>query len=244
MTLRLKISLAANVILAGLVLWRLYPHTGPEMQGKAAETKAGPPEARKEPSVAHVQPAASQAPFRWSQLLSTDYRDFIRNLRNIGCPEGDIRAIVTLDADQVFAFKRRQMHLDEGDTGSWSWQAEQRVIASLLGEPLPTAAPEPIAVAQQDLHSLVKHDSAPALPLIFQPVDQLNLTDVQKRVLEQLQQQFLNEIGGTNQDPNDPAYLARWQAAQPKIEENLKGFLGNQFYIKLRLLAEGYPVSP
>jgi hypothetical protein len=75
-------------------------------------------------------------------------------------------------------------------------------------------------------------------------MDQLNLTDVQKQVLGQLQQQFLNEVGGPDQDPSDPAYLARWQAAQPKIDQSLKGLLGSQFYLKLQLLASGYPVTP
>jgi hypothetical protein len=244
MTVRLKISLAANLILAGLVVWLAHPPKAAVTHGTAAETKAAEPEARMARPASHPDQATAMGPFRWSQLVSSDYRVFIRNLRNIGCPEGDIRAIVTVDADQAFAFKRRELHLADSDTGPWSWQAEQQVIASLLGEPMPTVAQEPAPVAQPVRRALVKYESAPVLPLIFQPVDELNLTEVQKQVLADLQLQFLDEIGGPDQDPSDPAYLARWQAAQPNIDQSLKGLLGSQLYIKLRLLSEGYPVSP
>jgi hypothetical protein len=54
----------------------------------------------------------------------------------------------------------------------------------------------------------------------------LNLTDQQIQVINDLRQNFTDEIGGPNQDPNDPAYLERWQKAQPEADDMLRGMLG------------------
>lgn len=242
-----KISLAANVILALVVVWLVDERQeSPERRMVVAQSI---PSMTARAEVAETKPTTvTPEKFRWSQLVASDYRIFIENLREVGCPESDIRSIVTTDADQAFAFQRRALHLTGAQAGPWSSASEQRLIASLLGEPPPTAGPgpepEPTSVARQDPRPWLRHDSAPVPPLIFQPMDQLNLTDVQKQVLGQLQQQFLNEVGGPDQDPSDPAYLARWQAAQPKIDQSLKGLLGSQFYLKLQLLASGYLVTP
>lgn len=43
--------------------------------------------------------------FRWAQLESEDYRDYIHRLRAIGCPEQTIRDIVIADVDKMLAPK-------------------------------------------------------------------------------------------------------------------------------------------
>lgn len=43
--------------------------------------------------------------FRWAQLESEDYRDYIRRLRAIGCPEQTIHDIVIADVDKMLAPK-------------------------------------------------------------------------------------------------------------------------------------------
>src|SRR5436305_2017574 len=46
-----------------------------------------------------------------------------------------------------------------------------------------------------------------SMPVVFQPFDRQfwNLNDAQLAVVEQLRTKFVNDIGGTDQDPNDPA---------------------------------------
>jgi hypothetical protein len=41
-------------------------------------------------------------PFLWSQIESADYRQYIANLRAVGCPEQDIRDIIVADVNQAF----------------------------------------------------------------------------------------------------------------------------------------------
>jgi hypothetical protein len=51
------------------------------------------------------------------------------------------------------------------------------------------------------------------MPLVFQPVDSnaFKITPNEKEILDRLQQNFLDEIGGADQDPNAPQYLERWK---------------------------------
>jgi hypothetical protein len=56
-------------------------------------------------------------------------------------------------------------------------------------------------------------------------------------VMDELRQEFRDELG-TNQDPADPAYRQRWQAAQRKSDEMLEGLLGSEFYQNYQLQAE------
>jgi hypothetical protein len=238
-----------NLLLAILVLWlvrRVHGVTDLPPASAAAEIMNAQPETRPAQS-ATAKPADAAPepkPFRWSQLESTnDYGVYVANLRAVGCPEKIIRDIVWMDVDGAFAFKRGQLHLDGSETGPWSQRAETELVASLLGEQPAAAEPAPAHAAGQNPRPWQSRQPAPSLPLVLQPVDEtaLQLTDAQKQVIDQLRQQFIDEVGGTNQDPNDPAYLARWQAAQPKIDDTLRGLLGSKFLINYRLQAANAP---
>ncbi|HXP59887.1 MAG TPA: sigma-70 family RNA polymerase sigma factor [Dongiaceae bacterium] len=43
--------------------------------------------------------------FHWSQVESSDYRQYIANLRAIGCPEQTIRDLIVADLNQAYALK-------------------------------------------------------------------------------------------------------------------------------------------
>ena len=45
-------------------------------------------------------------PFDWRQVESTDYKEYIANLRAIGCPEKAIKEIVAADVNDLFAARR------------------------------------------------------------------------------------------------------------------------------------------
>ena len=98
---------------------------------------------------------------------------------------------------------------------------------------LPSAASTPQMTPAQ------KKKSTSPLPLVFQPVDPqaFKITPEQQEVLDRLQQDFLDQIGGANQDPNDPQYLARWKEAEPLIEEQLKAQLGQDFFLNYQIAA-------
>jgi hypothetical protein len=76
-------------------------------------------------------------------------------------------------------------------------------------------------------------------PLIMKNFDMaaLDLNDDQKQVIADLRQSFLQQIGGNNQDTNDPAYPARWRETQRAFDDTLRGRLGGQLYVKLQVQA-------
>jgi hypothetical protein len=82
------------------------------------------------------------------------------------------------------------------------------------------------------------------LPLVFQEVDlsQLKLNPDQLQAIEDLRQKFLDEIGGLNQDTNDPGYRERWNESQPVIDSDLRGMIGfaafQNYQIEADTLAE------
>jgi hypothetical protein len=73
----------------------------------------------------------------------------------------------------------------------------------------------------------------PVYPVAFREVNlaALGFNAAQKAAVDQVRQQFVSDIGGANQNPADPAYLARWQSAQSRADDLLRGLLGNQAFM-------------
>lgn len=196
--------------------------------------------------------------FRWSQLQSTnDYRRYVLNLRAIGCPESTLRDIVSGDVTRAFAYKRHQLRTDGTGTGLWSQANEAKVLAGYLGEQppetgnLPTSQTfsgnaQPTSQTQAPASATASPGSvpppgmagspvnySPVYPLVFRKVDltALRFGAEEKTAIAQVQQQFLTDIGGYNQSPSDPGYLARWQTAQVNADDALRGALGAEAFM-------------
>jgi hypothetical protein len=57
-------------------------------------------------------------------------------------------------------------------------------------------------------------------------VGQSSLTPSQAEAVQQLQRQFVEDIGGLNQNPSDPSYLKRWGTAQQDSDDSLRALMG------------------
>lgn len=210
-----------------------------------------------------IATSVESAPFNWKQLYAPDYRDYVRNLRAVGCPEATVRAIVAADVYAAYSVRANEIEKELSDFENSSWtnqiaafreetamkdelrgmpDAEAAEIADLLGlKPAPVqvaAAAETAAQPSRRVH-VSPHITPVSQPLVLQDVDlsALNLTEDQKQAIANLRQNFLQQIGGANQDPNDPAYLARWQQAQPAADDLLKAYLGGDAYTEYGVLA-------
>lgn len=260
----LKISIGLNLGLLGGLLYFIANQHGAQSIGATGTiivadppaivaVQATPPAAREIPR-----------PFHWSQLVSSnDYRSFIANLRAIGCPEPTIRNIVADDAEHAFAFKRAQLRLDGSGNGTWSRSHEARLVADLLGEQSDAgknftlaqngenqtqpAGESPTEIAQANLDTQPESlrqrittfapPANPVYPLAFRQVDlaSLGFGAAEKNAIDQVRQQFVNDIGGPDQNPDDPAYLARWQTAQANADDALRGALGSQGFMAFQI---------
>jgi hypothetical protein len=114
-------------------------------------------------------------------------------------------------------------------------QAANRPVVA----PAPNAAAgmPPTMMREQSAANTPACLPAPHYPVVYQDAVAAapRLTAAEQAVIERVQQQFVADIGGLNQNPQDPAYLARWQTAQQQADDALRASLGAQFYLNSRL---------
>lgn len=253
----MKISLILNLaLLAGLFFVLGRPN-----QRAAAST--APPTITADmsalPAVISAPPSrlpAEPTPFRWNQLDAKDYHVYVKNLRAIGCPEATVRAIVAADVHAAYLVRIQAIEKNLSDLNNSSWSVQvaafkteeemkeelQKVpdeeaaeIADLLG-----LKPAPVQVAADTGSRRNQPSQRDVLvsPLVLQDIDlsALNLSEDQKQAIAGIRQDFLQQVGGMNQDPNDSAYVARWQQAQPAADNLLQAYLGNDAYTQYQLM--------
>jgi hypothetical protein len=243
----LKISILLNAVLLGglIFIW-----TNPRKVGAAlpsAMTKAEPQSlALVQSGLPVMRTEAEPEPFRWGQLLSKndDYRDFVANLRAGGCPEPTVEDIVRGDAERAFYAKRAELNVDGTESGPWSAQAQIQLVAYLLGQ----SATQEVAADTAPLSPTARRRQPTpvqtvSMPIVMQNIDlaALGLTNDQKQMIAEVRRNFLEQVGGTNQNPNDPAFLARWQQAQIEADTRLQATLGYQVYMQCQIA--GYQMA-
>ncbi len=72
--------------------------------------------------------------FNWRQLESTDYRQYIANLRAIGCPEMTIRDIILTDVMRVYAQRLGQYYRNGRDFKYWETNEKRKLKQPQLAE--------------------------------------------------------------------------------------------------------------
>jgi hypothetical protein len=254
----LKLSIVANIGLTGVVLWLMHrgqtggagvPIVSSSNVSVSADLMTQP--------VSGETPRDSHKKFQWNQLESPDYRAYIANLRAVGCPKQTIRDIITADVDSLYAARRQRLAAQVPDGPplvranaqqaldsklNTLYDEEASVLTALLSSPQDpaqqTVADNTVAPARTQRDQ--SQDNAISVPLVFQQLDPaaLKLNDAQLNDLAYLRQKFQEDVGGPDQNPNDPAYLKRWQAAQPQNDRMLRAMLGNRVYDQFEKEAE------
>lgn len=107
----ISLSVLLNLVLMGLIAFLLnmrphYPESAANSypQPIAATLAARSSLPRQSATSAHPEPNA--VPFDWRQVESEDYKQYIANLRAIGCPEKTIKEIILADVNDLFAARR------------------------------------------------------------------------------------------------------------------------------------------
>ena len=63
------------------------------------------------------------------------------------------------------------------------------------------------------------------------------VSPAEQLMLDKINNDFVNAVGGPNQDPSDPAYQERWQAAQEMSDAQFKKFFGGRAYVQAQIKA-------
>jgi hypothetical protein len=72
--------------------------------------------------------------FQWSQLESTDYRQYIANLRAVGCPESTVRDIIITDVMRVYAARRGKFYQNGRAFKYWETDEKRKLKQTQLEE--------------------------------------------------------------------------------------------------------------
>ncbi|HEX4265941.1 MAG TPA: hypothetical protein VH597_16525 [Verrucomicrobiae bacterium] len=249
------ISILINFVSIGVVIALLAGRSKSISHATAMpateEIKPEEPASRSQPQTV---PAVKSQSFHWNELESDDYRAYIANLRGIECPGQTIRDIITADVDAaIFAPRRQQLKQNQNHHSS-GLDAELQelngeetaLIASLLGTKLNTSQVA-IDTPTQPRSVRKRPQAMPvALPIAFADLESagLKLNANQLHEIAELRQSFVDQVGGPNQDPNDPAYRERWQMAQPAVNAELEAMLGTSAYQTLQFESQSAALSP
>jgi hypothetical protein len=135
--------------------------------------------------------------------------------------------------------------------------ATEATAAVGMDETVPDASAEP-NTAPAETYSLedkvpvpaspedpsAKHVTAAAerrlpYPLILQEFDYeaAGLSEIQIQEITSLREEFVREVGGPEQKPDDPSYAERWRKLQPQYDEKLRARFGSGFAEALARLA-------
>jgi hypothetical protein len=134
------ILLLLNVaaVAAGFVFFSGYWGRQTDQERAAAQVELAAWKAR----VAAPEPAAPATPllvyqtndFHWSQLESTNYREFIANLRGVGCPESTIKDIIVTDVMRLYAQRRGQYYHNGRPFQYWETNDKRKLTQPQLEE--------------------------------------------------------------------------------------------------------------
>jgi hypothetical protein len=70
--------------------------------------------------------------FGWRMVESGDYRQYIANLRSIGCPEETIRDIIVADVNKLFESRKKEMHA--ASTNKFQFWKSSSMFGNMLDE--------------------------------------------------------------------------------------------------------------
>jgi hypothetical protein len=103
----LKLTLAASLLINGLLFWRLCSgHPRVESASNRTDVISATEPGR---ALLRREPAIVPAAFSWWSLESTNYFRYIQNLRSIQCPERTIANIIAGEIDAIYAEERLRL---------------------------------------------------------------------------------------------------------------------------------------
>jgi hypothetical protein len=130
--------LNAAALAAGFVYFGQYWGRQMDQASAAAQTELAAWQAR----AAAPETPAPVAPtvvyktndFHWSQLESTDYREYIANLRAVGCPEVTIKDIILTDVMRLYAQRRGQYYHNGRPFKYWETNDKRKLKQTQIEE--------------------------------------------------------------------------------------------------------------
>jgi LysM repeat protein len=135
----LTISVGLNVALLLLGGWLVAKRNARQLSSHGTNDSAAVS------NIVHTRVVVRKQFFSWQELESADYRAYITNLRDIGCPDQTIRDIIVADVNQLYA-RKRSVEVATPDQQWWRYDPDTNIVQ---------AANEKIAALDQERRALL-----------------------------------------------------------------------------------------
>lgn len=226
----LVISLAANLLLGAYALKNSGARPVGSVEAKAAspastQSAEKPKDAASAPaSAAKSSPAPINArKFNWESVESPDYKEYIANLRSIGCPEETIRDIILADVSKLYDEKKKQAR--GGPKKFEYWKAGNPMLAAMDSD-----SQQKIAALNEEKNNVLRSlgiepdfktqaaDMMSPLEVMFDFIPEGKRGQILK-VMNEMQSKMAKTMKDGQPDPADI------MKAQKESEEAIKAFL-------------------
>ena len=181
----LILSLIANLLLAAGWMWSSRKHASRLDVAAAFETRTN--------TVTKTAVIVRRQFFSWQEIESQDYAAYIKNLREIGCPEQTIRDIIIADVTQMLRAKQREQSPGLKPNPKWwtnyrdpaeeqaeekqnneAWSSRKTILDQLLGPDWALRQQNPASGTNAyQLQLLATMDTSPVLQILSAEKKQL-----------------------------------------------------------------------
>ena len=193
----------------------------------------------------HVQPTMESADGTAQRNADADdFQQYAQTLRTQGQPEQTVRELVSSRITAAYQGRRtaiRNQARRDGATAAdldaklGALTREQNALVAQIAAPEEEAA-SPTAIAETAPAGPEKQILAPAV--IAEALPATVKTEEQAATWDKLRNDFVQAIGGENQDPADPAYRKRWAQAQSEADQRFRFQFGDTAFVQHQLQAQ------
>jgi hypothetical protein len=217
----LAVSVCLNLVLIGVVLTQNKKSPAPREETPVPASTDGTLSAAPAPGSGKFLAKGPSQAFDWRRVESGDYRQYIENLRSIGCPEETIRDIIVADVNKMFESRKRDRLKSADDFQFWKTGGTQ-----LFAAPDPAKLDEETKQRRElaaEKRALIKELLGIDIPekpenLLFQadPMDKMLgfLSSEKRNQLMELEQKFAAKRAapGSTAVPGDFAGIKKFEA--------------------------------
>jgi len=226
----LVISLFSNLLLAGYAL-RPQPSAPPVADPQAAKPTATAPAPVPKMEKLTVTNTVTKK-ITWEMVESGDYKEYIANLRSIGCPEETIRDIIIADVNKLYDRKKKELRGDPKKFEFWkSGNPFMSAMDSELMKKLGALDEEKNAV----LRALgITPDAKTEMAQVLNPFESMMdfLPDEKRTRVIKLMSDMQSKMMDASKDGSDQEAMGK---AMKDMETALKGVLTPQEYLDYQL---------
>ncbi|MGV3753763.1 MAG: hypothetical protein ACO1QS_00100 [Verrucomicrobiota bacterium] len=225
----LVISLFSNVLLAGYAL-RPQPATPPaaEASTKNAITASAPtPKLDKQTITNTITKRIT-----WEMVESGDYKEYIANLRSIGCPEETIRDIIIADVNKLYDRKKKEVR---GDPKKFEfWKSGNPFMSAMDSELM-----KKLGILDEEKNAVLRAlgitpDAKTEMAQVLNPFESMMdfLPEEKKTRVIKLMSDMQSKMMEASKDGADTEAMGK---AMQDMETALKGVLTPQEYLDYQL---------